>query len=181
MLPPDFRNRLGGPLERRFRLTSSSLPDIIPVSRAHGPGTEGRGRMFTRRAWAAAATALPLAMTGITAAGVAPAGATPRNDTTVTCVVIPATPQSDAGLDCVIADPDGLSVVQAFYPEFDRTDSIEFTGDFGCGGSESPFPYGLTNYPPTKIKLTIFDCENPRRHAVFVVRPDGSVTGSGGN
>jgi hypothetical protein len=137
--------------------------------------------VLKRRAWVAVATALPLAVAGVTAVNAAPAGASPGNDTTVTCVVIPATPQSEAGLDCVIADPDGLSAIASFYPEFNSTDYQEFSGDFGCGGSESPFPYGLTNYPPTKIKLTVFDCENPRRHAVFVVRPDGSVTGSGGS
>ena len=87
----------------------------------------------------------------------------------------------DAILDCVIADPDGLHSITAYYPEYDRTDYYESDGDFACGGSESPFPYGLTNWGPTPIKLTITDCENPRRKAVFHVRPDGFVTGSGRN
>jgi hypothetical protein len=137
--------------------------------------------MLRRRPWVAVLTALPLAITGVAAAGVAPAGAAPGNDTTVTCVVIPATPQSDAALDCVIADPDGLNTIEYFVPEYDLTDLIVMGGDFACGGSESPFPYGYTNQPPTKLKFKITDCENPRRQAVFVVFPDGTVTGSGRN
>ena len=131
--------------------------------------------MNRRRAVVAAAVALPLAATGITAATVAPAAAAAGN-TTVTCTVIPATPIAEAILDCLIVDPDGIRTIGYVYPEFPpRPDRIVLGPPFECGGEEDNTQYGLGTTPPTRIKMTVVDCDNPRNRTSFVVRPDGTV------
>ncbi len=129
--------------------------------------------MVRRRAWVAAAMALPLALTGITAASVAPAGATPGN-TTVTCELVPEIlPDQAEGIKCVIADPDGLRSLGSKFPEF-GPDVNRIDLGFLCA-SEPITTFEASFTPRTTARYSVTDCEHPRSHAYFVVRPNGTV------
>jgi len=137
--------------------------------------TKQRGNfMVRRRAWVAAAMALPLALTGITAATVAPAGATPGN-TTVTCELVPEIlPDQAAGINCVIADPDGIRSVGTKFSEFGQSVDRLGAGFFDCANDRTT-TFGSNFTPRTTARFSVTDCENPRSHAYFVVRPNGTV------